>query len=375
MSTKHPTTTRVIFRPDIFTRIHSFQHLPGYLRQFGYINGDASIRHYVDPHDLNMRESFHYANGRDLADEGLPLPGLYQNGLSSSSLFLETIYDRVSSRLKHILSIRRMYNPFLAVTQPDAKTGRSNDRERVDRIKKFITGAETPFFAHVHLLNTHGKFFPADNTEFTGEREQRRPWDVDFYDNAVLGYDNFTREIVEFLKRERLYDNTLLILNTDHGFRWGYSQTLPLIIRFPNKDHIGVVKTNSQRVDIAPTIVDYLGLEVPPWMEGQSLLDPQRPVDKPIYVVDRQPSDSSNGWRIVKNPKPPFYTLGAIHAIYCNWIFSIKLNSNEFTKGEIRDHTEQCPREMFPDDTTIRNSMIEYLNLQRYDTTSLSETH
>ncbi|MCK5611603.1 sulfatase-like hydrolase/transferase [Candidatus Pacearchaeota archaeon] len=74
LSGKSPTTTRMIYRPDIFTGIHAYQHLPGILRDYGYDNGDFSVRHYADAYDLNMRNAFRFANGRDLNNEGLQLP-------------------------------------------------------------------------------------------------------------------------------------------------------------------------------------------------------------------------------------------------------------------------------------------------------------
>ena len=371
LSTKHPTTTRVIFRPDIFTQIHSFQHLPGYLRQFGYVNGDESIRHYVDAYDVNLRESFHYANGRDPDSEGLPLPSAFRQRLTTTSLFLETVYLRFSSRLLHTFGIRTMYNPFLAVTQPDPVTGRSNDRDRLDRIKQFMANAKGPFFANVHFMNTHGRFFSAENTRFTGDRTQNKSWDRDFYDNAILGYDNYTREIVEFLKQEGLYDNTLLILNTDHGFKWGYQQPLPLIIRFPDGYRKGVVKSNSQRIDIAPTIVEYLGLDIPDWMEGDSLIDLERSSMEPIYVVNRQKSGEKNGWRIVSNPRPPFYTLGGLYVIYCDRIFELDLIGNEFSKSDIKGHTARCDESDFPDDIEVRKNLVNLLAEKNYDVSSL----
>ena len=41
---KYPTTTRVIFRPDIFSGKHVYQHLPGLLRKIGYYNGDFRLQ-------------------------------------------------------------------------------------------------------------------------------------------------------------------------------------------------------------------------------------------------------------------------------------------------------------------------------------------
>ncbi len=372
LSAKHPTTTKVIFRPDIFMGIDAFQHFPGFLRQFGYSNGDISIRHYTDAYDLNMRESFHFANGRNLEDEELPLPAFFRQKQNEASFFLETVYERISSRLLHLFSIRTMFNSYLAVTQPDREASSTSDSERMKIAKQFVRNTDEPFFLHVHLLNTHGRYFHASNTSFTGSREQDQPWDIDFYDNAILGYDNFTREIVELLRERSQLDNTILILNTDHGFMWSYNHMLPLIIRFPHGEHKGVVKTNSERIDIVPTIVDYLELDIPEWMEGESLLGPGKSSMEPIYVVNRSDTLRRNGWTMVGRPEPPFYTLGFLHAIYCNRNFNLDLIKNEFTHETIAEHSEPCDENDFPSHQMIRQRMVDYLDQQEYDISSLA---
>ena len=371
LSGKLPTTTRVIFRPDIFTGIHMFQHLPGYLKQYGFHNGDVSIRHYVDAYDLNMREAFDYANGRNIEDEGLPLPAFFKQKLTSTTSFLQEVNGRISGRLLHIFGITTMYNPFLAVTRLDRDKAHDTDRERMDQLKQFIATTDTPFFINVHLMSTHGGMFPIEQPVFSRGREQEEDWDIDFYDDAILQYDGYTKEIVDFLKQQGLYDSTLLILNSDHGFQWGIDRSLPLIMHYPGEEHRGRVKVNSQRLDIGPTILDYLGLPIPEWMEGQSLTQSTGKLMDPIYIANRMPSTRSHGWRVVENPEPPFYTLGSLHVILCNRIYNLDLQEDVFSMGDIGDHSMPCEADQFPSAGDVHQDLLQHLEAAGYDVSGL----
>ncbi len=69
----------------------------------------------------------------------------------------------------------------------------------------------------------------------------------------------------------------------DHG-SWGHYATafeelvhVPLIIKLPGSKSEGSVCSEIGRsVDIPPTVLTRLGLEVPIWMQGEDLFDPRR---------------------------------------------------------------------------------------------------
>lgn len=92
--------------------------------------------------------------------------------------------------------------------------------------------------------------------------------------------------VIQFLKDSGQYDNTLVVVTADHGemlgdrHAWGKMSTYdaafhtPLIIRQPgNKDRAGAIVTNpTESIDITPTILDWVGQEIPNSMDGRSLL-------------------------------------------------------------------------------------------------------
>ena len=93
--------------------------------------------------------------------------------------------------------------------------------------------------------------------------------------------------LLETLRREGLYRESLVILTSDHGEAFnghGYTShnttlyddmtRIPLLMKFPRADAItpGRVRALTESIDLAPTILDYLGLPAPAHFEGDSLL-------------------------------------------------------------------------------------------------------
>ena len=108
--------------------------------------------------------------------------------------------------------------------------------------------------------------------------------------------DHHLGRILDFLRRSGLDEDTLIVVTADHGEMlgdrglWGKSSYhdacyhVPLIIRAPGmRDTAGrAVAEITESVDVAPTILDLLGCDIPDTMNGQSLrpfLDGQRPAD------------------------------------------------------------------------------------------------
>ena len=106
------------------------------------------------------------------------------------------------------------------------------------------------------------------------------------------------RDIVKSLDDLGLANHTIVIYGSDQGFflgefgwfdkRWFYepSSGTPLIVRWPGVKP-GVVKSVTSNIDLAPTILDALGVKPPPAMQGVSLLDlikmKKNPVALPFY--------------------------------------------------------------------------------------------
>lgn len=93
------------------------------------------------------------------------------------------------------------------------------------------------------------------------------------YDAAVRQADDNLRAVIDVLKARNLWDTALFIAVADHGEEfgehgiWFHEESMyeavthvPLVIHFPGGEHAGKrVSETVSLVDVAPTILDYLG--------------------------------------------------------------------------------------------------------------------
>ncbi|MGD9347631.1 MAG: sulfatase, partial [Candidatus Aminicenantes bacterium] len=109
----------------------------------------------------------------------------------------------------------------------------------------------------------------------------------DIYDSQIRRTDDFVRTLIDELKTQDIYDQTLLILTSDHGeqfYEFGHfqhyseenpfadvSMHVPLIFHCPILGHKSKPEILAELLDIAPTILDAAGIERPQLFQGKSL--------------------------------------------------------------------------------------------------------
>jgi arylsulfatase A-like enzyme len=148
-----------------------------------------------------------------------------------------------------------------------------------------------------------------------------------FLTNVQL-MDKQVGEIIQKLKDDGLYDNTIIFFYSDHGDglpfvkRELYDRGLkvPMIIRFPNAKKAGTVdKQLISFVDLAPTILSLANIPVPEYIQGQAFLGNQKAkmTRKYIYAArdrmdteyDRVRAVSDGRYKYLKNymSEKPYY--------------------------------------------------------------------
>ena len=104
------------------------------------------------------------------------------------------------------------------------------------------------------------------------------------YDSAISYHDARLGDLVAKLQAMGIYEQTMIIVTADHGEelfedgRCGHGGSLretlvrvPLLVHYPARIAPGVVDEGVEQVDVLPTILDALGAELPPQLQGQSL--------------------------------------------------------------------------------------------------------
>ncbi|MBF0235893.1 MAG: sulfatase-like hydrolase/transferase [Desulfamplus sp.] len=375
-----PTQTRLIYRPDILMRHDSYKHLPGILRKLGYRNFVASVRHHADPEDLNLKDGFDFANGRYLKNER-SIISFALHFFPSEGYFIKTVYDRVAGRIAHIFAVEDMVNVHDVVTTPDSTWfgEKYSDLGRLRMLAQEISRFDSPFFAHAQLQTTHGSggIFKPHNRHWSMDKEFSKENINDFFDDTILDVDMLMDEFIKFLKKSKHFDNTIFIYASDHGPNWNPGARIPLIMRFPRGEHKGTITQNVQMIDLAPTILDYLGVKKPSWMEGISLLSSDYPPLRPVLMA--YPStgytpttENGMGRTLIKDYSAPFYSLGALSLVVANRSYTLNLAKNELLVRQIDKHTAPIEDTRFPAIEEVRTTLLSHLKICGYDISSLS---
>ena len=103
------------------------------------------------------------------------------------------------------------------------------------------------------------------------------------YLRTIQSVDDGVGELLDYLDRERLTENTIVVYTSDQGFylgehgwfdkRFMYEESLrtPLLMRYPKEIKEGVkIDQMIQNLDFAPTFLDYAGINPSKDMQGES---------------------------------------------------------------------------------------------------------
>lgn len=137
--------------------------------------------------------------------------------------------------------------------------------------------------------------------------EELKKWKYQRYIKDYLrccaSVDDSVGRLLDYLEKEGLAENTIVVYTSDQGFflgehgwfdkRFMYEESLqmPFLMRYP-KAIPGGSSTSAMlsNIDFAPTLLEFAGLEVPPEMQGRSACDVVRgntPEDWPGSIYYR----------------------------------------------------------------------------------------
>ena len=159
--------------------------------------------------------------------------------------------------------------------------------------------AKQPAFFYVHLMSPHYLGVQFDESHVFTSPDDRvspglEPYKIlsqlnkpDRYDDKVRQADGIIRDVFSALRMKGYLDDAIVVVTGDHGEGLGerhwahgwhlYNEDIRipmLLYDVPAAAYPDL--TFAAQVDIAPTILDRLGLPIPESWEGQSLLAPSR---------------------------------------------------------------------------------------------------
>jgi arylsulfatase A-like enzyme len=153
-----------------------------------------------------------------------------------------------------------------------------------------------PYFLWVHLYDAHDPYDPPEpfKSRYTAEP----------YDGEIAYADSAVGKLLQQLKVRGLYDGSVIAVMADHGESLGahgedthgiflYDETIhvPLLIKLPRGSGKRI-ENRVELVDVLPTLLQAVGVEIPHEVQGESLLELITPTK-----AQAAKGDDADAWR------------------------------------------------------------------------------
>jgi hypothetical protein len=181
----------------------------------------------------------------------------------------------------------------------------------------------------------------------------------DFYDDSILQFDGYVTEMIRRLEQNRKLDNSIIVINTDHAKGPHHSRTharLPFLIFFPNHDPKGRVQSNVQLLDLAPTLLDYLHIDKPDWMEGDFVLRREPDRLRPIF-----------SFYALREQGPANGQIYEVGVVICNRVYTMRFPSQHVSHSPVEGHTNPCNDQELPNHHELQEIVLEHLQSSGID--------
>ncbi len=272
--------------------------LPQLLKPLGYRT--AAISDWCGADMGKFSFGFDYT---DLPDDQWNLKYLIRQGPKDLRLFLSLF---VHNRLGRLFLPELYYLGGVPLTQPMGRRAR--------RLVSQLAEDVQPFFLNLFYSTTHPPFASEwpwytryADAAYTGEskfamarltdpfdiiKRQGAPKEefdldqiIDLYDGCVAEFDDEVGRMLRHLEACGLAENTIVVVYSDHGMEffehdtWGqgnsvvgdFSSRIPLVIHDPRKPACSRIEQVVRSIDLAPTLLELVGLARPQGMDGISL--------------------------------------------------------------------------------------------------------
>lgn len=170
----------------------------------------------------------------------------------------------------------------------------------LNNVNRLSPKDQKTYYQFYDSLSRAFKANPLSGRELTEFKFQRYMRD---YAKVTKSMDENVGRLMDYLERNNMLDNTLVVYTSDQGFYMGehgwfdkrfmYEESLntPLVMRLPNGyDRKGVIDEMVQNIDYAPTFLEMAGAIIPDDIQGRSLV--------PLLKSSNGLSDTQkNAWR------------------------------------------------------------------------------
>lgn len=249
------------------------------------------------PHQSGMR-GFYYVQ-----QEALTLPEI----LMENNYFTGVINKTSDSSLSP--DFKKYWNYSIGLTGGEKRSSKKYS-SALDDFFSNSKNSKKPFYCLINIADPHKPFFndqtskkkgydtfkpsrvlSADEVEvpdFLPKHSKIKQEVLNYY-NSVRRGDDCVGEILSILKRNNLEENTLILLLSDHGMPFPFAKSslyengvrTPLIVSWKNNIAPNSIDSKNMisAIDIAPTLLDIIGVDPPEAFSGMSFAPALKEMD------------------------------------------------------------------------------------------------
>ena len=179
----------------------------------------------------------------------------------------------------------------------DSETWTARSEQVNEEVLKHLDAhPDQPFFLYIHTRDPHVPYRPPPPFDAfwpAGKNDDV----VNRYDGEIRANDHFFGLLMKELARRGLYDESLILFTSDHGEEMldrgkvghGYSLFeevvgIPFLIKYPGNVDGGIrLQGPASLIDVVPTVLGVVGLDVPEGVEGVNLRARSPGLDRELF--------------------------------------------------------------------------------------------
>ncbi len=315
--------------------INTRENLARILRENGYYTMAYIVNPIASVRKLDIADSFNIAP----TTTGLRVRG--KSLFDIIDIVLNQLFEGKIQLYNWILKEDFVFYRFLVVVTPKiTKTLVAPEVAFNNFLNTLGNNPPEPYFAWIHLLPPHDPYLPPEpfigmfnkspklrtkesQEELIRSRLGKVKYDLTHeveilrarYDEFIRYCDEQFKTFIEELIERGKLSNTIIILSSDHGESFEHNYfihagthlyeqvtSIPLIIKEPGQTEGRTIDDLVEQIDIPVTILEFVGIEKPSWMEGRSLyplLRGKRLSPTPVFSM-AFPENPGHGAKITK---------------------------------------------------------------------------
>jgi arylsulfatase A-like enzyme len=240
---------------------------------------DAGYRTFAGMCHWYFKRSSGLAQGFDVWDTSAIPPGMGDNDTSVTSDRMADLALKLLARPENVIGAGSDDPDAGAVAPGGGGDGGSSVEARRD-------GPPHRFFAWFHFFDPHAQYVAHEGSpDFSGGRGAFAPARA-LYDQEVWYTDKHIGRVLDYIASQPWGADTAIVMTADHGEAfyehgmlfhgseiWNELVHVPLVVYVPGAEP-GRVSAKRSHIDVAPTIVELMGLPIPSdgELRGKSLL-------------------------------------------------------------------------------------------------------